>query len=337
MALTDMTLEEARRYVPDRPEPTGFRAFWERTLDEHDGIDLDPRITCYDNRQRLVDTYDVDFAGYAGMRVSAWLHVPAGASGGLPLVVQYQGYSSSRGVPLATPFVGAGYAHLVVDPRGQGWAHPNIVENSPDAGPWGGSGAPGFMTPNLSNPDDHYFRRLYVDAFRALQVGLGLDLVDPGRVVVQGHSQGGAQAIAVSGLAAMRGVGLTASFVDAPFLCDIRRALDVATGGPYLEVVAYLRSHPHLVGRALGTLGLFDNLHLARYAADPAYFSVAMMDPVCPPSGCWAAYNLWGELSPRGRQGTPKQMAVYPFAQHSAGEDVQTWNQLGVMERLLTR
>ena len=67
---------------------------------------------------------------------------PAAVNGPLPLVIEYLGYSSSRGVPIGSVFAAAGYAHIVVDPRGQGWGHPTLTENCPDA--HDGTGAPGL-------------------------------------------------------------------------------------------------------------------------------------------------------------------------------------------------
>lgn len=327
MPLTDMSTNEARNYRPDVPEPEGFDAFWTQTLDEHAGMDLDVRAVPFDNRQALVNTWDLSFAGHGGTRVQAWMHAPAGASGPLPAVIEYKGYSSGRGVPIGSVFAAAGYVHVIMDPRGQGWAKASLTENGEDT--WSGSGAPGFMTPSLTDPRGHYYRRLFTDAFRCLQAVRGMDLVDPTRVAVLGHSQGGGQALAVSGLAAMRGIALAASFVDVPFPCHVRRGCDIATEGPFLEVVTYLRTHPWLCGPAFRTLGHFDGLHFARRARNRTVFSVAMMDPVVPPSTVWAAYNAWGD-----GMVADKRINVYPFAEHPAGEDVQRWNQLGVMAEL---
>ena len=328
MPLTDMGIDEARNYRPVVPEPDGFDSFWTETLDEHADVPLDLTAAPFDNRQALIDTWDLSWAGYHGSRVSGWLHAPAGANGPLPLVIEYLGYSGSRGVPIGSAFAAAGYAHIVVDPRGQGWGHPALTENSPDVHE--GSGAPGFMTQSLSDPHGHYYRRLFTDAFRCLQTAREMEIVDPTRIVVHGHSQGAGQTIAVCGLAAMRGIKLAGAFVDAPFLCHMRRSCDIATAGPYLEVVKYLAAHPSLCGKAFQTLGYFDGLHFARRARTATWFSVAMMDQLVPPSSVWAAYNAWGD-----GMVADKQIAVYPFAGHSAGEDVQRWNQLGVLALLL--
>ncbi|MEU5093267.1 acetylxylan esterase [Streptomyces sp. NPDC020996] len=65
--------------------------------------------------------------------------------------------------------------------------------------------------------------------------------------MVQGGSQGGGLALAVAGLAGDRVAGLLA---DVPFLCHYRRGAEVASDGPYVEVVKYLRRHkPDAWGR----------------------------------------------------------------------------------------
>ena len=58
---------------------------------------------------------------------------------------------------------------------------------------------------------------------------------------------------------------------------------------------------------------------LARLATAPALFSVAMMDPVCPPTTVFAAYNAYAG---------PKDIAVYEFNGHEGGEAFQRARQL---------
>ncbi len=73
---------------------------------------------------RLVDTWDVTFAGFGGDPVRAWYTRPAGVDAPLPAVVEYAGYGRGRGLPherLTWPV--AGYAHLLMDNRGQSGLH----------------------------------------------------------------------------------------------------------------------------------------------------------------------------------------------------------------------
>ena len=70
-----------------------------------------------------VDVYDVSFAGWGGQPIRGWLTLPRARDGRLPCVVEFVGYGGGRG--LATDHLGyasLGYAHLLMDTRGQGRA-----------------------------------------------------------------------------------------------------------------------------------------------------------------------------------------------------------------------
>ena len=66
-------------------------------------------------------------------------------------------------------------------------------------------------------------------------------------------------------------------------------------------------------------------MNFARRATAPAMFSVALMDPVCPPSTVFAAYNHYSSLA-----GTPAPTTidVYPFNEHEGGQGHQFTKQL---------
>src|SRR5262245_49140444 len=118
MPVLDLGLDALRTYTADLTEPDDLDSFWQATLAtaaEHDlAVTTRPAPTPW----RLVDTYDISFAGYGGTPVKAWLSVPAGTTTALPAVVQFHGYSIGRGFPhAAMPWALAGYAHLVMDNR----------------------------------------------------------------------------------------------------------------------------------------------------------------------------------------------------------------------------
>ena len=314
MPLTDMPLEELRRYRPTFTEPADFAAFWETTLAEARAATSSPPVyePVADSALRTVEVWDVRFPGWGGQPIAAWLLLPRGAERPLPAVVTYLGYSGGRGLYLdSLLWSAAGYAHLVVDSRGQGHDTPD-----PDPQPapqWVG----GFMTRGIDSPHHHYYRRLVTDCVRAVDALRDHPAVDPRRIVVAGGSQGGGLALAVAGLL---GDAVAAALVDVPFLCHMRRGAELATEGPYPELVAYLGRHRRGdPAEVFGTLAYFDGVHFAPRASAPALFSVALMDPVCPPSTVFAAYH---------RYAGEKDIRVWEFSDHAGGRSSQCREQL---------
>ncbi|MFP7834165.1 acetylxylan esterase [Marisediminicola sp. LYQ134] len=308
MALFDLPLAELRDYRPVIAEPENLDAFWADTLAEARGFDLDAVFERVESGVTLVDTYDVTFSGFGGHRIKGWLHVPAGTVGPLPVVVEFLGYSGGRGLAHERmSFALSGYAHLVMDTRGQGWGWTTGHTPDPTADA-GLGGIPGVMTRGILDESTYYYRRLYTDAVRAIDAARASSLVDPSRVVVAGTSQGGGLAIAAAAL----GDDVAGALVDVPFLCHFERAVTLTDSNPYNEVVQYLRRHRDHVERVYRTLSYVDGAALASRATAPTLFSVALMDQTCAPSTVFAAYNRWAGA---------KSIDVYPFNDHEGGQE----------------
>lgn len=307
MAQFDLPIDQLRSYRPALAEPADLDAFWAATLAEARRHELGATFTRVDNHLALVETYDVTFAGFGGHPVKGWLQLPAGRSGPLPAVVQYIGYGGGRGLPHEDLlFALAGYAHLVMDTRGQGstWQ----VGDTHDPDPVGAPFHPGFMTRGILDPAGYYYRRVYTDAVRAVEAVRAHPAVDGSRVAVTGVSQGGGIAIATGALVP----DLAGVAPDVPFLCDFPRGVTITDAAPYAEIARYLKAHRDHVEVALRTLAYFDGAILAKRATAPALFSTALMDLICPPSTVFAAYNSWA--------GSEKRIEVYPFNDHEGGQ-----------------
>jgi cephalosporin-C deacetylase len=321
--LIDLPLPQLRDYRPDRDEPADFDEFWAETLRQSRAAGWPAVFEPYDAGLSLVDVFDVTFAGYAGHPVRGWLLLPRGTDGPLPCIVEYIGYGGGRGLPIEwLMWPAAGYAHLVMDTRGQGSAG-YLVGDTPDPDEAGGPQTPGFMTRGITDPQRYYYRRVFTDAVRAVDAARAHPRVDPDRVTVTGASQGGGISLAVAGLVdGLRGVA-----PDVPFLCHYRRATEITDDQPYREIVMYLKTHRDHVERAFTTLSYFDGVNFAARATAPALFSVALMDGICPPSTVFAAYNHYAS--------DDKDIAVWPYNGHEGGQAFQAAAKLAfVRDRL---
>ncbi len=307
----DMPLEQLRTYLPPRDEPSDFDAFWEQTLAEARSFPLTPTFEPVDYGLQTVETFDVTFNGYGGQPIKGWLLLPRQRSGPLPCVVEYIGYGGGRGFPTDwLVFSSAGYAHLVMDTRGQGSAWQK--GDTPDPEPEGSNPHhPGFMTRGVLDPRTYYYRRVFTDGVRAVEAARTHPAVDPRRIAITGGSQGGGISIAVGGL----DPSVSVVMPDVPFLCHYRRATEITDAAPYSEIARYCQVHRDKVDTVFKTLSYFDGVNFAARCNTQALFSVALMDLICPPSTVFAAYNHFAG---------PKDIKIYRYNNHEGGGNYQT-------------
>ncbi|MBP2706879.1 acetylxylan esterase [Microbispora sp. RL4-1S] len=308
MPQFDMPLERLREYRPELAVPGDLADFWSATLAETREHDLAATFEPAGNGLALIETFDVRFAGFGGHEIRGWLHLPAHRTGPLPAVVEYLGYGGGRGLAHErTLYAQAGYAHFVMDTRGQGsgWS----AGDTPDPDAAGLPQQPGMMTRGVLDPREYYYRRVFTDAVRAVEAVRSHPEVDARRVAVTGGSQGGGISLAVAGLVD----DLAGVATDVPFLCDFPRATTLVDTDPYSEIARYLKVHRDHVDRVFATLSYFDGAILGRRAVAPALFSVGLVDDITPPSTVFAAYNHYA---------ADKSIEVYPFSGHEAGSQL---------------
>ncbi len=318
MAFFDLPLDKLESYLPTRTEPNDFDAFWAQTLRETRQFPLNPQFTQIDIGLRTVDTYDVTFSGYGGQPVKGWFIVPHAAKTQLPCMVEFIGYGGGRGFPFDwLTWANVGYAHLVMDTRGQGstWSTGDTPDPEPDGS---NPHIPGFMTRGVLNPNSYYYRRVFADAVRAIETARANPQIDASRIAVTGGSQGGGIALASAALMP----DVVAALPDVPFLCHYRRATEITNSAPYSEIARFCQRHRDKIDTVFNTLSYFDGVNFATRAHANTLFSVALMDDICPPSTVFAAYNHYAG---------PKQIKIWQYNNHEGGQSFQTLEKIKFM------
>jgi cephalosporin-C deacetylase len=315
----DMPLEELQTYRPERIEPPDFDAFWEHTLRGSAAFPLDAAITPVESQLTTLEASAVRYIGYGGDPIHGWLLRDPRADSGA-CVVQFSGYGHGRGSPLdhlAWPSLG--YTTLVIETRGQGASALAGTTTDPHVSQ---PHVPGWFTRGIEGPESYYYRRVFVDAVRAVELARAQPEIRADKVIAVGTDQGGWLALAAAAL-----TDVDAVIANVPFGAHFQRALRITDERPYSEIAAYLRVYRHEHENVLRTLSYFDGVHLAARATAPALLSVGLMDRVCPPSTIFAAHHQYAG---------PCELRVWPFSGHEGGETDQLVESIAFLARVLS-
>ncbi len=304
MPIFDLSLDELRSYSGRNPRPADFDDYWSKALEELHAAGPAADVTM----QRVVhpatyaECFDLWFTGVRGARVYAKYLRPTNATGQVPAVVVFHGYSgSSPDWFNLLPYVAQGFAVAALDCRGQGG-------RSQDIGGALGTTLNGHIVRGLGDgPHNLAFRHIFLDTVQLTRLVMDSPEVDAHRVGVTGGSQGGGLTLACAALEPR----VRAAAPIYPFLSDYLRVweMDLATDA-YEELRAYLRRfdpNHERVEEMFRTLGYIDVQHLADRIQATVFMQTGLMDTVCPPSTQFAAYN---------KIRSPKDVLIYPDFEH---------------------
>ncbi|MEI8314224.1 MAG: alpha/beta fold hydrolase [Verrucomicrobiota bacterium] len=302
MPLIDKPLAELRTYTGRNPRPADFDSFWDAGLAEIKALAAKLELIPAKFTAPGVDCFDLYFTGVGGSRIHAKYLRPKSAPRPHPAVVMFHGYSGNSGdwfEKLA--WTSLGVSVLALDCRGQGGL-------SQDRGGVTGTTLKGHIIRGLDDaPQQLLFRQIFLDTAQLAGIAMQMPEVDPKRVGATGGSQGGGLTLACAALE--QRIKLAAPIF--PFLCDYQRVweMDLATAA-YEELRTYFRQFDprHEREQEIFTkLGYIDCQHLAPRIRGEVLMVTGLMDPICPPSTQFAAYN---------KITAKKNMVIYPDYAH---------------------
>jgi len=279
----DWPLERLEAYMPELTKQSDFYSFWNITKKELSEVKIEYRLEPYDYPVKGVKVYNMIYKGFRNADIESWFVIPDGA-GPHPGLVLFHGYNWAFDGKLHETVNMAlhGYACLQVLVRGQqGRSVDNVISET---------GHPiGWMTKGIQNPYEYYYRAVYMDAVRALEVMASMEKVDSDRIGLMGGSQGGGLSIAAAALSDIPKVAV----VDFPFLSNFERAIDIAPRGPYNELNEYFRRYSDIETeeQAKRTLSYFDIMNHAPDVKCFIHMNMGLVDQTTPPSTHFAVYN----------------------------------------------
>ncbi len=276
-AVAAAAIEPTKIEATAKP-PEDFDAFWKAQRDELAKIRVDQVIEpWFEKSTPTVSVFRVNLASVDERRVYGWLAVPKGP-GPFPAIVTVPGAGVYGIEPdLYHANLGAVSMNIII--------HDFTVNHPPEF--YKREAATTLKDYTRIGWDDRnktYFRYAILAGVRAIDYLANRKDVDPKQIAVTGSSQGGALTLCISGLDDR--VKLAAPNVAG--LCDLNaRPKGRIDGWPH-----WLAAAPEKIkDKVEETSQYYDAVNFARKFQGKSIHGVGFLDPVCPPTTVYAAFN----------------------------------------------
>lgn len=291
---------------PSLPVPDDFDQFWANQKKELAAVPAKAKLENVEQPNQNIVCFDVQVDCLGGAPVSGYFGKPKNAKAkSLPIVLWVHG-AGVRSSSLSNAVKGANAGMLSMDINAHGIPNGKPAQFYKDL--YQGE-LKGYPHAGRENRETTYFRGMFLRLVRALDFLTAQPEWDGKTIAVIGHSQGGGQALVAGGIDDR----VTFVATGVPAICDHSgRAAGRINGWPKL-VNTLQNGKPN--PKALVAGQYVDAVNFASRCKADAIMSVGFIDGVCPPSSCYAAYNLL-----EGK----KQVINKPLMGHAAPQDIQT-------------
>jgi cephalosporin-C deacetylase-like acetyl esterase len=268
---------------PGLPVPNDFDAFWDKQRAELAQVKMASTLTRVAYSDPELECFDVQVTCVAPRPVSGYYaKQKAAAVKSSPAILWVHG-AGVRSSSLGAAVTGARAGMLSMDINAHGIANgkPADFYKTQTSGP-----LKDYRFSGREDRDTIYFRHMYLRIVRAIDFLTAQSEWDGKNVIVIGHSQGGGQALVAGGIDDR--VTVIASGV--PAICDHGgRETGQINGWP--KIVPY-DANGVANAKALQASRYIDAVNFASRFQGKAIMSVGFVDRTCPPSSCYAAFNV---------------------------------------------
>ncbi|MFK7779099.1 MAG: acetylxylan esterase [Gimesia sp.] len=290
---------------PSLPVPDDFDQFWADQKKQLAAVPAKTKLEPVKQPNQKIACFDVQVDCLGGAPVSGYFGKPKNAKPkSLPIILWVHG-AGVRGSSLGNAVKGAENGMLSMDINAHGLPNGKPAKFYKDLSL---GELKGYPHAGRESRETTYFRGMFLRLVRAIDFLTAQPEWDGKTIAVVGHSQGGGQALVAGGIDDR----VTFIATGVPAICDHSgRAIGRINGWPKLvSTLPTGKPEP----KALKAGRYVDAVNFASRCKADAIMSVGFIDGTCPPSSCYAAYNLL--------QGK-KQVINKPLMAHAAPRDIQ--------------
>ena len=289
---------------PSMPVPDDFDSFWAAQKARLAKVPMKVEKSWIDSPDEALECYDVKITCVGPRPVSGYFARPVGAKPkSLPAILHVHG-AGVRSASLTAALSSAKLGALSLDINAHGILNGQPPEYYAELGR---GELKDYRTAGRESRDTCYFLGMFLRLVRAIDFLAGQPEWNGRVLCVEGHSQGGGQALAAAGLDPR----VTFLAAGVPAICDHTGAAVGRTSGWPKLVPNDAAGRPD--PKILQAARYFDGMNFATRTKAEAILSVGFIDSTCPPTSVYAAYN-----NLRGK----KQMIIRPLMGHKAPPDV---------------
>ena len=260
------------------PAPEDFDSFWKSQKSKLEKVAMKATLTPVENAR--ANCFDVQIT-CVGKPVSGYLGLPKESKPkSLPIILWVHG-AGVRSSSLGNAVQGAEKGMISMDINAHGIPNgkPGKFYSDLNSGE-----LKGYRHAGREDRETIYFKNMYLRLVRALDYLTALPEWDGKTVAVVGHSQGGLQALVAGSLDSR----VTFIGSGVPAGCDhTGAAVDRISGWPKIVPTVNGKPDPKISKASR----YIDAVNFASRCKAEAIMSVGFIDPVCPPTSCYAAYN----------------------------------------------
>lgn len=190
MPNIDLPIDELKKYRGISPTPLNMVEFWQDSLRELRETEAGVVMTPAEFQSPLCDCYNLTFKGIDGEKIYVKMLLPKNILKPVPAIVEFHGYGGNGGDwSRRMSYAASGIAYFAMDCRDQ----------------MGKSGNEYFRAGNLirgllEGPKQSYYRKVYLDAVRLLDIVFQMEKIDTSNIATLGYSQGGAISLVTASL-----------------------------------------------------------------------------------------------------------------------------------------